>query len=243
MSQAPLMPVFPDALLGDTMHLSTEEFGAYCLLLFVTWRNNGVALKDNEVELSRVCRVSLKVWRARMRAKLAPFFDLSGGTWRQRRLEKEWEWVARRAEVNRKNGSHGGRPQSRPNPLKTAETGNPTGSSRTNRNGTQNESTHTHEGSYEPSSVAKATGADAPVDPIKALWDRGLAIVGDTPPGRRVLGGLRKRYGDEAVRAAIAEAEGELPSEPVSFLEGVCLRRSLASRRLPGEGYGAPGFG
>jgi uncharacterized protein YdaU (DUF1376 family) len=39
MSQAPSMPVFTDALLGDTMRLSTEEFGAYCLLLFVTWRN------------------------------------------------------------------------------------------------------------------------------------------------------------------------------------------------------------
>jgi len=30
------MPLYTDALLGDTLHLSVDEFGAYCLLLFAT---------------------------------------------------------------------------------------------------------------------------------------------------------------------------------------------------------------
>jgi hypothetical protein len=114
-----------------------------------------------------------------MRAKLAPFFDLSGGTWRQRRLEKEWEWVARRAEVNRKNGSRGGRPKSTPIPLKTDETANPTGSSPVKPNGNQTKSTHTHEGSYEPSSLGThVPKAGKPASLEKKVYDVGKKLLG-----------------------------------------------------------------
>lgn len=96
MSKAPSMPVFPDALIGDTTDLSMEEFGAYCMILFVTWRNNGQALADDPVRMARVCRVSERRWTNELRPVLARFFDLTGGTWRQLRLEKEWDFVAKK---------------------------------------------------------------------------------------------------------------------------------------------------
>lgn len=93
MSQAPSMPLYVDALIGDTMHLSVDEFGAYCLLLFATWRNNGKALKDDDRELARICRMSLARWRQSMRPKLVAFFRIDKTGWHQKRLEKEWEYV------------------------------------------------------------------------------------------------------------------------------------------------------
>lgn len=94
MSKAPSMPVFTDALIGDTTHLSIEEFGAYCMILMVTWRNNGQPLPDDDGRMARICRVSVKRWTERLRPVLSGFFDLSEGVWRQGRLEKEWNYVA-----------------------------------------------------------------------------------------------------------------------------------------------------
>ncbi|MEM7173624.1 MAG: YdaU family protein [Pseudomonadota bacterium] len=108
MSQAPIMPMATDAMIADTTHLSPEEFGAYHLLLYATWRNNGHPLPDEDKRLARVCRVTAPRWR-RLRPVLLEFFDISDGTWRQKRLEKEWAYVAERREAQRRNGAKGGR--------------------------------------------------------------------------------------------------------------------------------------
>jgi hypothetical protein len=52
--------------------------------------------------------VTVKRWRERLRPELIGFFDLSGGTWRQHRLEKEWNFVAKQVEQKRcaGNASH-----------------------------------------------------------------------------------------------------------------------------------------
>jgi uncharacterized protein YdaU (DUF1376 family) len=101
MSKAPSMPVFVDALVGDTLDLSPEEFGAYCLILFTTWRHSGSPLPDDDHRMARICRVTKKRWRERIRPALVRYFDLSGGTWRQHRLEKEWDYVAKQVEQKR----------------------------------------------------------------------------------------------------------------------------------------------
>jgi uncharacterized protein YdaU (DUF1376 family) len=106
------MPVFTDALIGDTTHLSAEEFGCYCLLLFATWRNNGAPYADDDGDLARICRVSVRRWRQSMRTRLAGFFNLSAGTWRQKRLEKEWARCAKLAAISRSNGARAKRVES-----------------------------------------------------------------------------------------------------------------------------------
>ncbi len=123
MSQMPSMPVFPDALMSDTADLSTEEFGAYCLILFATWRNNGRPFPDEDARLARIARMSKGRWTGRIRDVIAKFFDLSDGVWRQKRLEKEWNYCAEKAAISRENGAHGGRPKS----LKDNESENPAG--------------------------------------------------------------------------------------------------------------------
>lgn len=108
MAQARSMPVFTDALISDTTDLSAEQFGAYCLLLFATWRNNGVALKDDPDKLARICRVSKKRWVNHLRPVLLPFFDLrNDACLHQKRLEKEWAYVAEQRAINSEKGRAG----------------------------------------------------------------------------------------------------------------------------------------
>ncbi len=108
MSQAPIMPMATDAMIADTTHLTAEEFGAYHLILYATWRNNGVPLPDDHRRMARVCRVTPTRWR-RLREVLSVFFDLTEGCWRQKRLEKEWNYVKQRRHALRQNGAKGGR--------------------------------------------------------------------------------------------------------------------------------------
>lgn len=104
MSQAPAMPVFTDALIGDTTHLDTEEFGAYFLILCATWRNNGMPLIDDDARLARICRVGAGRWRTKLRPILMAFFDISSGNWVQKKLEKQWGFATKNREQQREKG-------------------------------------------------------------------------------------------------------------------------------------------
>jgi hypothetical protein len=72
------------------------------------------------------------------------------------------------------------------------------------------------------SSVGKPTGADAPSDPKKALFDAGVALltgVGQAEPGaRRVIGKWCRDHGEGPVHEAILSATGK--ADPVSWIEG-----------------------
>jgi uncharacterized protein YdaU (DUF1376 family) len=109
MAQAPIMPVFTDALVGDTTHLSTEQFGAYVLILLATWRNNGQALPDDDQRMARICRMGTKKWRFRVRQNLVQFFTINDGFWHQHRLEQEFEKVTELINQRRTIGSTGGK--------------------------------------------------------------------------------------------------------------------------------------
>jgi uncharacterized protein YdaU (DUF1376 family) len=119
MSKLAAMPVFTDALLADTLDLSAEEFGAYCLILFMTWEKGARPFADDDRILSRIARVPLRQWRSTMRARLAPFFDLGEGTWNQKRLEKEWSYTL----TNRAQKSLAGKASAEAKRLKNQETG------------------------------------------------------------------------------------------------------------------------
>jgi uncharacterized protein YdaU (DUF1376 family) len=105
------MPLFCDAYLADTMHLTNEESGCYLKLLMVTWRNNGQPLPDDDIRLARTLSVSMNKWH-HLRPRMVEFFDISDGTWRQKRLEKEWTFCQKAYEENVRKGRLGGRPKS-----------------------------------------------------------------------------------------------------------------------------------
>lgn len=113
MSAAPNMPLFLDAYLADTTHLSTEEHGAYLLLLMSMWRRGG-AVPNDDKDLARIVGLSPSKWRA-VKTRLLPFLVVSEGEISQKRLKKEWEYVQEKREKNAQNGARGGRPASNKN--------------------------------------------------------------------------------------------------------------------------------
>ncbi|MCR9276219.1 MAG: YdaU family protein [Rhodobacteraceae bacterium] len=88
------VPIWADALLRDTLHLSAEEVGAWHLLIYAMWARPTLDLPDNDRKLATITRMSTRKWRATIRPVMEPLFQVADGVWRNRRLSE----AARRTE-------------------------------------------------------------------------------------------------------------------------------------------------
>ncbi len=88
MAELPILPLKPERLLADTMHMSAEEMGAYCRLLFTMWLQGG-KLIDEEAQLARIAGLSLRLWRKLRRTILRPM-TVDSGLISQKRLTDTW---------------------------------------------------------------------------------------------------------------------------------------------------------
>jgi uncharacterized protein YdaU (DUF1376 family) len=85
------MPVFIGDYLADTMHLTTEQHGAYLLLLFHLWRRG--SLRDDDAVLAKISGLGENAWNLH-RPALAEFFKIHDGLWQHGRVDKEKARVA-----------------------------------------------------------------------------------------------------------------------------------------------------
>lgn len=101
------MPLYVGDYLADTKHLTTEQHGAYFLLIMHYWHHGG--LPADRTTLKTICglgpnRDGENRWRSICLA-LAPFFDAE---WRHKRIDKELqksnEIRAKREYAGRKGG-------------------------------------------------------------------------------------------------------------------------------------------
>lgn len=84
------MPLYIGDYLSDTMHLTTEQHGAYLLLIMAYWKNGG-ALPASDAQLAAICRMPVDAW-SNARAVLENFFDTTQeGKWVSKRVEKEMQ--------------------------------------------------------------------------------------------------------------------------------------------------------
>jgi uncharacterized protein YdaU (DUF1376 family) len=83
------MPMFIGDYLADTMRLSTEEHGAYLLLMFDYWKNG--PLPDDDAVLARITRLSADAWSNAKASVLAFFSKGEDGKLHQKRVEEEME--------------------------------------------------------------------------------------------------------------------------------------------------------
>lgn len=123
MSEFPSLPLFTDAFIADTGHLSATETGAYLMLLMMAWRLPDCRIPDDDAKLARWARVDARAW-SRIKSKVMEFWTLEDGHWTQKRLLLERDKVRKFADTARTNGMRGGRPKS----LKSQERQNPAGS-------------------------------------------------------------------------------------------------------------------
>lgn len=96
MAQFPAFPLWTDAYLADTGHLTTIEHGAYLLLLMTMWRAGGSLPKDDK-QLARYARMSTAQW-VRIKPTMMPFFRVSADSITQGRLTDELVAVRQKSE-------------------------------------------------------------------------------------------------------------------------------------------------
>lgn len=92
MADFPCLPLWTDAYLADTQHLTTEEHGAYLLLLIQAWRTPSCALPDDDEMLARYAALSRAKWKAAKPIVMAFWaHDRKRKIWVQKRLRNERE--------------------------------------------------------------------------------------------------------------------------------------------------------
>jgi uncharacterized protein YdaU (DUF1376 family) len=80
------MPLFIGDYLADTGRLTTEQHGAYFLLIMDYWRNGPPP--DDECTLAQITRLSPDAWSI-AQAKLKQLFSIEGGAWHHKRIDAE----------------------------------------------------------------------------------------------------------------------------------------------------------
>ena len=110
MAALPYMQLYIADYLADTMHLSTEEHGAYLLLMFNYWQTGRPIPKNR---LAKIARLSNDRWIA-VESSLKEFFNDNGTEWSQERIERDLEAV--KTSISQKSAA--GKPRRRLERLK-----------------------------------------------------------------------------------------------------------------------------
>lgn len=103
---APFMQLYVADYLGDTRHLTTEQHGAYLLLLMTMWRSDG-RLPNDAKKLARISGCTASRW-AKISDDVLAFFEVDGDDLTNKRLmfelKKASEKSIKRAEAGTKGG-------------------------------------------------------------------------------------------------------------------------------------------
>jgi len=115
------MPIYLGDYMKDTHRLSTEEHGAYLLLLMELWISNGI-LKKNPLVLSRLVRTDIRNFESVIWPALEDYFVIEGNPEvghfiSHNRLNEELFKSRERRIKASENGKRGGRPRNKPRGL------------------------------------------------------------------------------------------------------------------------------
>lgn len=104
MAEYPALPLFTDAFIADTMHLTTAQVGAYLLILMTAWRSSDCAVPDDDVYLARICRMDKRTWAANKDVIRAFLSVTSQAKLQQKRLTDERKYVEEKRSKNAESG-------------------------------------------------------------------------------------------------------------------------------------------
>lgn len=185
------MPLLVDKYLGDTSHLTTEQHGAYLLLLMAMWKKDG-SLPGDDAQLASIAKLSPSKWRA-MRSVILEFFRVDGDRLRQKRLTVELERAKASTAKKSKAGAAGAA-------KRWQKDGDGSGDVNADANGSSNSTgmadasqeqwqeawqndAHIHTHKHSPSENETASAVSAREDPVTARGRVGQALKrGGIPP-------------------------------------------------------------
>lgn len=107
MTSVPFMQLYIADYIGDTQHLTTEQHGAYLLLLMAMWRADG-RLPNDPSKLARIARVSPRRWHL-LADDVMAFFTVDGTEITQKRLLQERQKCDSISQKRSVSGARGGR--------------------------------------------------------------------------------------------------------------------------------------
>jgi uncharacterized protein YdaU (DUF1376 family) len=202
-------PFYVGDYLGDTQRLTTEQHGAYLLLILDYWRA-GPPPDDDEV-LRQITKLDAKAWR-RQRPALARMFQVTDGEWHHKRIDKELASAEENAE----------RRSSKAQKAAQARWGDASSNARSMPEAMLGECPPQSPPPKEEVSDPSGSGGEPPADPDKIMFDSGLRLLAQagTPDAkaRPILGKWKRDYGSEAVIVALSRAQREGAIEPISFI-------------------------
>ena len=158
MSSTPWMPLYIGDYLAGTAHLSTEQHGAYLLLLMHHWRNG--PLPDDDIQLAQIARIKSITFVRRHAQILRAFFEKSADGLIHTRLMKERAHADDVSAKRAASGKLGGRPN-KPNPGSNSY---PNGDANNKQKETER-GVHSHSQSESKSFLDLEEGKEAARDP------------------------------------------------------------------------------
>lgn len=232
MTDIPFMQLYIADYLGDTMHLTTEQHGAYLLLLMAMWRNGG-SLPNDEKKLARIVRLSTRRWR-NIRDDVMGLLVVDENTITQKRLQKEHNKATSKSIVRSSAGALGGKAKA----LK-------------NKKGGLAKATvlppvlpqHSSETRDHIDSVPNGTEPDGSSRGVedeikKACWEIGKRylspLVGGDVKAGQMIGKWLKGHGHTEVLEALRRAERGRTQDPIPYITAI-LGNRIRDGPKPGD--------
>lgn len=215
MSKKPAaIPLFADAYLADTTHLTTEEHGAYLLLMMAAWRQEDCALPNDDRKLARIAGLTRRKWSA-VKDTILEFWVVENGRIYQSRLRKERAWVDQKSNSSSKSARARWDNQGAEN--------KEDGGMRTQCDG--------NAPPPPPIPLDKSNGQIH--DPSKQFWDSARDYLGASKAG--FAGKLAAKYGQGAVATAITDAmlTSPQPADRAAYVAGILKKRAAQTEEVP----------
>jgi len=200
------MPLYIGDYLRDTSRLTTEQHGAYLLLIMDYWANG--PLPDDDFALAQVTRLHPAAWK-KNRASIARMFVVVDGVWRHKRIDEELDEARRFIEKQKANGAKGGRPKKTQTTTQDETQKKPMGFDRDTPNDNPNESPSPSPIPVNPSTYKSAYTDSNGVSPAGAVCARLKAdgILDCNPQHPRLLASLDAGLSVEEIASIGPEAK------------------------------------
>lgn len=91
MAKYPFMPIVVADIVADTTHMSPEEMGAYCRILFAMWLQGG-RLPADDKELATIAGLTRVRW-GKLRERVTRPLTFSAGYWTQKKMTEIWDKI------------------------------------------------------------------------------------------------------------------------------------------------------
>lgn len=221
------MPLYIGEYMADTMSFTTEQHGAYMLLLMACWREKGEPLSGTDEDMATIAGLTQPRWRAMKAKMLAKFIVADDGRVTHKRAIKEVQRAEKVSQARSEAGKNGASKRWQKN-SKTMANAIGMASQNASQNDGQSQS-HTN-------SVTNVTGGEPPTD-RDLMFSNGVPLL--TAAGvaeknaRSMLAGLAKAHGDAAVVQALNDCASAKPVQPVSWLQSVLRTTSPGRSNTP----------